>query len=87
MAKKRPPKKPKERHKLAMTTVEVYRLFKVRDAGRVLRASSDHVISALGTQITMEATSMLAKYVDEQNRIIEKGGKDVDLDRYPVDDE
>lgn len=62
----------KERHKLAYTKVEVFRLFKVRDLARAVRESTDPVVATLGRQMVMEADALLKSYCDEQNRIMQR---------------
>ena len=62
----------KQRHKLATTTVEVYRLFKVGDIGKALSASSDGVVASLGLQLTRESIAMLRVYLTEQGEAIER---------------
>lgn len=59
-------KKKIERHQLATTIVDVFRLFKVSDAGRAITNSSDRVAAALGATIHAEAQTMLRKYIEEQ---------------------
>lgn len=70
-AKKRM-KKP-ERHVLATTTVDVFRLFKVRDMGGILAAHSDGMVRTIGGRLQTEASRMLRPYIDEQNSIEVKG--------------
>ena len=61
-----------KRHKLATTTVDVYRLFKVRDAASVLKRATDGVINHLGQMIHAEAVHMLEPYCKEQQSIIDR---------------
>lgn len=59
----------KERHKLARTTVDVYRVFKVRDIGKMLMKSDDGLLAELGRQIYEQTIVMLRPYVEEQNKL------------------
>lgn len=56
-----------KRHQLAWTKVEVYRLFKVKDAALALKQSPDAVVAQLGSQIYDQAYAMVAPYCEEQN--------------------
>lgn len=64
--------KAKERHKLARTDVDVYRLFKIRDFASALRLSGDPLIASLGSQMLAEALTMLKPYCAEQQAIIDR---------------
>lgn len=65
------PKPVKERHKLARTTVDVYRLFKIQSLAFALRNATDRVVSNLGNQIVNETHTMLLPYVTEQKNLSE----------------
>lgn len=62
----------KKRHELARTRVDVYRLFKVRDAAAALQQADDPVISELARQIHDQARTMLTAYVKEQAALMTK---------------
>ena len=61
-----------KRHVTAKTTVEVFRLFKIRDLGEALSRSADGVVSCIGRQITHGAVEMLRPYCQEQQAIINR---------------
>ena len=60
----------KERHKLAFTKVEVFRLFKARDLALAVSKATDPVVRELGEQMQGECELMLKPYCTEQQRII-----------------
>lgn len=62
----------KERHKLAYTKVEVFRLFKVRDLAVAVEKSTEPVVADLGRQMRNACMDMLHPYVEQQKRIIER---------------
>lgn len=69
-------KKKQQRHQLARMTVDVYRLFKIRDAATALRLSENSVASHLADQICNEATYMLKPYIERQSRLAAKPDPD-----------
>jgi hypothetical protein len=64
-----------KRHVPATTTVEVYRLFKLRDLGIVIRQSTDPVINALGEQVYRTAHDAVEPYMEQQNALAAKAKK------------
>lgn len=62
----------KERHKLAFTKIEVFRLFKARDLAVAVEKSTEPVVADLGRQMRNECMIMLHPYVEQQKRIIER---------------
>lgn len=70
VADKRRMKKKKQRHQLARMTVDVYRLFKIRDAADALKLSGNSVAAQLAMQIWNEAAYMLKPYIERQKQLV-----------------